>query len=68
MQLEQQVKTALVGVWVLGLATTAVSFGAASATGWMLLVGLGLLPPLMLFRMGPQPAQTMSESIREVLK
>jgi hypothetical protein len=67
MQLEH-VKTALVGGWVLGLGATAVSFGVGSATGWMLLVGLGLVPPLMFFRMWHQPAQTMSENIRQVLK
>ena len=64
----EHVKTAIVGGWVLGLGTIAVSFGAGSATGWMLLFGLGLLPPLLLFRMWPQPAPTMSGSIREVLK
>jgi hypothetical protein len=61
-------KSAIVGGWVLGLCATAVSFGVDSARGWMLLVGLGLLPPVMLFRVWHQPAQTMSESIREVLK
>jgi len=34
----------------------------------MLLVAAGLLPPIMLVRMWHQPLQTMSESIREVLK
>ena len=61
-------KTAIVGGWVLGLGSTAVSLNVRSATGWILLVGLGLLPPLMLFRMWHQPAQTMSESISEMLK
>ena len=67
MQLEH-VKTAIVGGWVLGLGTIAVSFGVGSATGWMLLLGLGLIPPVMLFRMWHQPAQSMSQSIHEVLK
>ena len=56
------------GGWVLGSGAIAASFGVDSATGWMLLVGLGLLPPLLLFRMWPQPAQTMSKSSREVIK
>jgi hypothetical protein len=67
MQLEH-VKTAIVGGWVFGLGGIAVSFGVGSVTGWILLVGLGLVPPLMLFRMWQQPAHTMSERIREVLK
>ena len=58
----EHVKTAIVGGWVLALGAAAASFGVGSATGWMLLVGLGLVPPLMLFRMWRQPAPTMSES------
>jgi hypothetical protein len=53
---------------VLALGAAGASFGVGSATGWMLLVGLGLVPPLMLFRMWRQPAPTMSESIYQVLK
>jgi hypothetical protein len=64
----ENVKSAIVGGWVLGLGAIAVSFGVDSAKGWMLLVGLGVVPPLMLFRMWRQPAPTMSESIHEVLK
>ena len=63
----EHVKTAILGGWVLALGATAASFGVGSVTGWMLLVGLGLVPPLMLFRMW-QPAQTISQSIHEVLK
>ena len=64
----EHIKTAVVGGWVLGLGALAVSFGVGSPTGLMLLVGLGLVPPLVLFRMWPQPAQTMSESIYAALK
>jgi hypothetical protein len=61
-------KSAVVGAWVLGLAAVALSFEVTSASGWMFLVGLGLLPPLVLLRMWRQPGQTMSESIHEVLR
>ena len=64
----EHVKTAIIGGWVLALGAAAASFGVGSATGWMLLVGLGLVPPLMLFRMWRQPAPTMSESIHQVLE
>ena len=61
-------KSAIVGAWVLGLSAVALSFEVTSASGWMFLVGLGLLPPLVLLRMWRQPVQTMSESIHEVLR
>jgi hypothetical protein len=63
----EHMKTASAAMWVLGSGATAVSFGVDSATGCTLMVGFGLAPPLMLFRMWHQPAQTMSESIHEVL-
>jgi len=64
----EQLKTSIVAGWILVMVAIALSLNLGSATGWLLLVGIGLLPPLMLFRVWQQPAQTMSESIREVLK
>jgi hypothetical protein len=61
-------KAAPVGVWVLVLAAIALSVDVSSPAGWMLLAVLGLVPPVMLFWMSERSAQTMSESIREVLK
>lgn len=46
----------------------AVSLNVSSAGSWILLVGLVVLPPLLLLPMWRPPAQTMSESVREVLK
>jgi len=57
----------IVGGWILGLSTIAMSFGVGSTTGWLLLAVVGLVPPVML-RMWRQPAQTMSESIHQVLE
>ena len=65
MQIEQ--RTLLAAGWLLVLAVIAMSLKVGSVTGWLVLVALALLPFLMLFRLR-QPAQTMSESIREVLK
>lgn len=62
----EYMKASIVAVWVLILAAAALSLGVASATGWLVLVGVGLIPPMMLFRLWRQPAQTMSESIHEV--
>jgi hypothetical protein len=67
MQLKHM-KTAVVVAWVLMCGVLAVSLNVSSASSWILLVGLGVLPPLLLLRMWHPPAQTMSESIREVLK
>ena len=67
MQLEHM-KTAVVGAWMLAWGAMALSVNVSSASGWILLVGSGVLPPLMLLRMWRPPAQTMSEAIREVLK
>jgi hypothetical protein len=46
----------------------ALSANVSSASGWILVVGPGLLPPLMLLWLWRPPAQTISESIREVLR
>jgi hypothetical protein len=64
----EHMKSAIVGGWVLGLGALAFSINVSSASGWALLAGLGLLPPLVFLRMWQTPAPTMSESIREVLK
>jgi hypothetical protein len=39
-----------------------------SVTAWITLVAVAVLPPIVLLRMWRAPAQTMSESIRNVLK
>jgi hypothetical protein len=67
MQLEH-VKTAVVGAWMLAWGVMALSVDVTSISSWILFVGSGVLPPLLLLRMWHQPARTMSESIREVLK
>jgi hypothetical protein len=63
MQLEH-VKTAVVGAWMLAWGVMALSVDVTSISSWILFVGSGVLPPLLLLRMWHQPAQT----IREVLK
>jgi hypothetical protein len=64
----EHMKIAVGGAWVLACSVMALSVGVNSASGWIVLVGLGLLPPLMLFRFWRPPVRTMSESIHEVLK
>jgi hypothetical protein len=67
MELEHK-KAAVVGGWVLGLGAIALSLNVSSLTGWLVIIALGVLPSLVLLRMWHQPVQTMSESIRDVLK
>jgi hypothetical protein len=64
----ERVKTAIVGAWMLAWGVMALSADVSSASSWILFVGSGVLPPLLLLRMWRQPAQTMSKSIRDVLK
>lgn len=64
----ESIKALIVGGWVLGLGAIALSVNLTSVAGWSVLVGLGLLPPLIMLRMWKQPAQTISESIREAIR
>lgn len=64
----EHAKTAIIGGWALGVGAIAVSLNVDSAAGWMLLAAVGLVPPLLLLRMWRQPAPSMSQSIRDVLK
>ena len=64
----EYVKASIAAGWLLLVAAVAVSLNVASATGWMIAIGTALLPPMMLFALWQQPAPTMSESIRDVLK
>ena len=63
-------KKAIIGGWVLGLGVLAFSVNLTSLGGWTVLVGLGVLPPLVMLKMWnpPGPAMTMSESIRDAIK
>lgn len=64
----ESIKALIVGGWVLGLGAIALSVNLTSVAGWSVLVGLGLLPPLIMLRMWKQPEQTTSESIREAIR
>jgi hypothetical protein len=61
-------KAPIIVGWALSLAAIAMSLNAGSPTAWLLLVGVGLLPPMMLFGICRQPAPTMSQKIREMFK
>ena len=64
------IKKAMIGGWVLSLGVLAFSVNLSSVGAWTVLVGLGVLPPLIMLRMWnpPGPAKSMSESIRDAIK
>jgi hypothetical protein len=64
----KHLKTAIVAGWILGLGAIASSMTLGSAGGWTLLLGWGLLPPLLLIRLRKQQELTISESIREAIR
>jgi hypothetical protein len=64
----EYVKNGIAGSWIVGLALLAAFLGVSTVLGWTVLVVLGLLPPLVMLRMWNPPAQTTSESIRNVLR
>jgi Cu/Ag efflux pump CusA len=65
---DKHMKTAVIGTWVLACGVIGLLLSVSSATGWILLIGSTVVPPLVLLQMWRPPAQTMSESIRDVLK
>ena len=69
MQIEHfNMKAAIAVAWVLTWGAMAMSLNVSSVSNWILLIGSGALPPLMLLTMWHQPALSMSESIREAIK
>ena len=60
----EDMKIAVVIAWVLMWSVIAVSL-VSSAGNWILVVGSGVLPPLMILRMWHPPARTVPAGIRE---
>jgi hypothetical protein len=62
------VKNGIAGAWIVALGAVAAFLGLDTILAWIVLLVLGLLPPLvMLWKWNP-PAQTTSESIRESIR
>ena len=59
------IKITLAVLWVLGTIVIGRITGASSAAALVTLATLALLPPLAMLLLWNDPAQTMSESIRE---
>jgi hypothetical protein len=63
-----QVKAALIGVWILAVGVLAYISDPTSLAGWTVLAAVAVTPPVVTMRLWRVPAQSMSESIREVLR
>ena len=60
----EDTKLAVVIAWALIWGVIAVSL-ASSVSNWILMVGSGVLPPLMILRMWHPPARTAPAAVRE---
>jgi hypothetical protein len=63
----EDMKIAVVIAWALIWSVIAVSL-VSSASNWILVVGSGVLPALMILRMWHTPAPAVSATIREARK
>ncbi|HSL23690.1 MAG TPA: hypothetical protein VK886_19315 [Vicinamibacterales bacterium] len=60
-------KTTAATLWVLAVCAVGFVIGVASLTGWIVLAGLAVLPPLAIARLWKDDP-TISESIHEALR
>lgn len=63
-----QLKAAVIGTWILVIGVLAYISDPTSVAGWTVLAAVAATPPVVMMRLWRVPAQTVSESIREVLR
>lgn len=63
-----QLKAAVIGMWILAVGVLAYISDPTSLAGWTVLAAVAATPPVVMMRLWRAPAQTVSESIREVLR
>jgi hypothetical protein len=61
-------KAALIGAWILALGVLGYMLGTRSLAGWTFLAIVSVIPPVVIMRLWRAPSQSMSESIREVMR
>jgi hypothetical protein len=61
-------KVALAGAWISGVCAAGLAGNAGSLSSWTVLAAFAIIPPLVLMQWRNDPAQSMSESIQEVLR
>ena len=62
------VKAALIGAWILAVGVLGYILGTTSLAGWAVLAIVSVIPPVVIMRLWRAPSQSMSESIREVMR
>ncbi len=61
-------KAASTAVWVLVVCIAGLASSVASLSGWLLLTGLAILPPLVVVWQWSTPSLSLSESIQKALR
>ena len=61
-------KTTVTAVWVSAVCTAGLASNLRSLSGWAVLAGLAILPPLVTMWRWNDPRPTMSETIQEALR
>jgi hypothetical protein len=64
----EQLKAGVIGTWILAVGVLAYISDPTSLAGWTVLAAVAATPPVVMMRLWRAPAQTVSESIREVLR
>lgn len=67
MQLDS-IKATVATVWVSAVCTAGIAGSVKTLSGWTVLAGVAVLPPLVMMWRWNNPGQTMSESIQEALR
>ena len=62
------VKAALIGAWILAVGVLGYILGTTSLAGLTVLAVVSVIPPVVIMRLWHAPSQSMSESIREVIR
>jgi hypothetical protein len=61
-------KITLAGAWISAVCAAGLAANIGSLSSWIVLIGFAILPPLVIMQWRNDPAQSMSESIQEVLR
>lgn len=62
------IKTTVTAVWVLAVGTAGIAGNLRSLSGWTVLAGFAVLPPLVMLWRWNDPYPTMSETIQKALR
>jgi hypothetical protein len=62
------IKATIATVWVSAVCTAGIAGNVTAISGWTVLAGVAVLPPLVMMWRWNHPGRTMSESIQEALR